>query len=56
MARRRRFDEVMLIRLREMPASEALGRLAIRMKADRSYVPVKHILRGCSGTAFEPVV
>ena len=41
MARRRRFDEAMLTRLRAMPASEALGRLAIRIKADRSYVPVK---------------
>ena len=41
MARRRIFDEAILTQLREIPASEALGWLAIRMKADRSYVPVK---------------
>ena len=41
MARRRFFDEATLTQLREMPASDALGLLAIHVKADPSYVPVK---------------
>ena len=41
MARRRFFDEAMLTQLREMPASDALALLAIHVKADPSYVPVK---------------
>ncbi len=41
MARRRFFDEATLTQLREMPASDALALLAIHVKADPSYVPVK---------------
>lgn len=41
MARRRFFDEATLRQLREMPASDALALLAIHVKADPSYVPVK---------------
>ena len=38
---RRSFSAETLTRLREMPASDALGMLAIHMKVDPTYVPVK---------------
>jgi len=41
MAGRRFFDESMLTRLREMPAAEALALLAIHIKADLTYLPIK---------------
>jgi len=41
MARRRFFDEATLTQLREMQAADALALLAIHVKADPSYVPVK---------------
>ena len=41
MAEHRFFDESMLTRFREMPAAEALALLAIHIKADPTYVPIK---------------
>ena len=41
MARRRYFDEATLTRLRDMPASDALVLLALHVKEDPTYVPVK---------------
>ena len=41
MARRRYFDEATLTRLRDMPASDALVLLALYVKEDPTYVPVK---------------
>ena len=41
MVRRRFFDEATLTQLREMQAADALALLAIHVKADPSYVPVK---------------
>ncbi len=38
---RRSFSAATLTRLREMPADDALGLLAIHVKADPTYVPVK---------------
>ncbi|CAE6960042.1 hypothetical protein [Paraburkholderia domus] len=42
MALRRSFDTVVLAELRQIPASKALGRLAIVAKADPSYTPLKN--------------
>ena len=41
MAMRRSFSAETLTRLREMPASDVLGRLATYVKIDPTYVPVK---------------
>ena len=41
MAARRSFSAATLTRLREMPASDALGLLATYVKVDPTYVPVK---------------
>jgi hypothetical protein len=38
---RRSFDTAMLTRLREMPAGDALALMAIHVKVDPSYLPLK---------------
>lgn len=40
-ATRRSFDVVMLTRLRELPAEDAVKLLALHVKADPSYLPLK---------------
>lgn len=42
MATRRSFDTAVLAQLRQIPASKALGCLAIVVKADPSYTPLKN--------------
>lgn len=41
MRARRSFSEATLTRLREMSAAEVLAQLAIHVKADLTYLPVK---------------